>query len=126
MKLPEDDEAYLQEKGFTWELLPDGNGAFLVVKGYATSNAKFDRASVDLMIRIPAGYPMGALDMFYVDPPLKLASSAAYPPAAETFEEYAGRRWQRFSRHLNTPTAQWQPGVDNLRSFLTLVAKELR
>ena len=47
MKLPEDDEAYLQEKGFTWELLPDGNGAFLVVKGYATSNAKFDRASVD-------------------------------------------------------------------------------
>jgi hypothetical protein len=126
VKLPEEDESYLAEKGFDWRVLPDGNAGFLIITGFATNAHRFDRLSVDLMIRIPAGYPMGALDMFYVDPPLKLLASGAHPAAADVFEEYAGRKWQRFSRHLNSENAKWQPGVDNLRSFMTLVARELR
>jgi hypothetical protein len=125
MELPEEDCDYLRDKALTWELLPDGSGGCLVIKDYAVSAEVYDRPQTDLMIKIPAGYPLAGLDMFYVDPPLKLRSGG-YPPAAETFEDHAGRKWQRFSRHLNDPNSPWQGGVDGIRSFLALVSKELR
>ena len=39
-------------------------------------------------------------------------------------EQYLGRVWQRWSRHLQP--GQWQPGVDSLKSYVALVAKELK
>lgn len=121
MNLPEDDEDYLREKEFVWELLPNGDGACLVVKNYPVNGDQFDRSATDLMIRIPAQYNNAALDMFYADPPLRL-KSGAYPPAAEHFETHSGRNWQRFSRHFNTP---WRAGVDGLPTMLTFVHREL-
>ncbi len=125
MNLPEDDAEYLRDKGLTWELLPDGSGGCLVMKNFEVSADIYDRAQTDLMIRIPQGYPMAALDMFYVDPPLKL-KNGSYPQAATVFEDHAGRKWQRFSRHLNDANSPWQGGVDGIRSFLALVTRELR
>ena len=102
--------------------MPNGNEALLVIAGLGVDPAKYDRATVDLLIRVPAGYPMAALDMFYVDPPLRL-HSGGYPPQADHFESHGGRQWQRFSRHLNgTP---WRPGVDCLRTFIAPVIHEL-
>lgn len=125
MELPEEDCDYLREKNLAWDLLPDGSGADLVIKDFAVAGQVYDRERTDLLIKIPAGYPMAGLDMFYVDPPLKLRSGT-YPQAAESFEEHAGRRWQRFSRHLNDPASPWQGGTDGIRSFLALVSGELR
>src|SRR4051812_10817748 len=81
MQLLEDDEAYLREKAHDWQLEPDGNGAYLIIRNYPISAAVFDREKVDLMIRIPAGYNNAALDMFYVDPELKLRKTGAHPEA---------------------------------------------
>lgn len=125
MDLPEDDSDFLQEKELLWELTPDGQAGWLVIKGLNVSGEIYDRTQTDLMIRIPSGYPLAGLDMFYVDPPLKL-QSGGYPPAADHFEEHLGRRWQRFSRHLNSENAMWQGGVDGLRSFFALIVRELR
>jgi len=61
MQLPEDDEAYLRTKGYAWDLVPTGDGGCLILKGYAVSAALFDRASTDLMVRIPAQYNNAAL-----------------------------------------------------------------
>lgn len=121
MRLPEDDEGYLRHKGFDWELLPVGEEGCLVLKDYAVSASMYDRATTDVLIRIPAQYNNAALDMFYCDPPLKL-QSGAYPDRADHFETHIGRNWQRFSRHFPTP---WRAGVDSLPTLLTFVQREL-
>ena len=123
MDLPEDDEAFLNSKGLSWRLVPDGAGAFLIVAGYAVNEETYDRAAVDLMVRIPAQYNLAGLDMYYVDPPLRLRNGGSYPQAAESFESHDGRSWQRFSRHLPIP---WRPGVDGLRMFFAHIHRELQ
>jgi hypothetical protein len=123
MDLPEDDEDFLNSKGHAWQLVPDGAGALLILSGYPVSEAVFDRAAVDLMIRIPAQYNMAGLDMFYVDPPLKLKNGGGYPNKADTFENHNSRSWQRFSRHFPTP---WRAGVDGLRNFFPHIQQELQ
>lgn len=123
MRLPEIDEAYLREKGYQWELFPDGNGACLVISDFAVAPNRYDRDKTDLLIRIPAQYNIAGLDMFYVSPELKFPNGS-YPEAAGTFQDYVNRRWQRFSRHLTT--TPWRPGVDGLRMFMTLIGKELQ
>lgn len=120
--LPEVDEHYLVEKGHKWEVVKGSDCLYLILRGVPVASSKYSRSTTDVMIRIPFGYPMAALDMFYVDPPLQMASGG-YPQRADHFEEHCGRRWQRFSRHL--PTA-WRPGVDGLRGFLALVFAELQ
>src|SRR5258706_15997026 len=124
MNLPEADEAFLGGKGFDWSLAPDGDGGLLVIKNYAVSAGKYDRASADLMIRIPAQYNMAKLDMWYVDPPLRVKGTNQFPHQAATFEPHGGRNWQRFSRHL--PDGIWRAGVDGLPMFFTFINAELK
>jgi hypothetical protein len=123
MQLPEDDEEYLNEAGFDWELFPDGEKAgFLVIRGFDVSGGGLTPPDTDLMLRIPAQYNTAQLDMWYCDPPVK--RSGAFPDRADHFEDYLGRRWQRFSRHL--PDGQWRAGVDNLRTFFPHIRRELQ
>jgi hypothetical protein len=124
MNLPEEDEAFLRGKGFDWSLCPDGDSGLLVIRGFPVNAARYDHASTDLMIRIPAGYNMAKLDMWYVDPPLRLKESNQFPHQAAEFEQHGGRRWQRFSRHL--PDGKWRAGIDGLPTFLALINSELR
>jgi hypothetical protein len=122
MDLPDDDEAFLNSKGFSWQLHPNGSGALLVIAGYPVNGDAYDRSSVDLMVRIPDQYNVAGLDMYYVDPPLRL-KNGAYPNAADSFETHGGRSWQRFSRHLPCP---WRAGVDGLRMFFAHIHRELQ
>jgi hypothetical protein len=126
VRLPEDDERYLNEKRYAWRLVPDPttNGASLVISQYPLHPGKFDRERTDLMIRIPPSYNDAKLDMFYVDPPLVLRRTGGHPGAASVFEDILGRRWQRFSRHL--PGGNWRAGVDGIASFLKLVNRDLQ
>ena len=124
MNLPKRDRRFLSERGFAWQLVGDGaGGACLVVDDFDTSGGGFVPPSTTLMIRVPPQYPMAPLDMWYCDPPLRIAATGQLPQAAEVIEAHAGRSWQRFSRHLN---GSWQPGVDGLRSFLALIQRELQ
>lgn len=120
--LPEIDEDYLTNKGFKWSLPQPG---FLLFTGIPVSAVKYDLSAVDLLIRIPGGYPTAALDMFYVSPELKLKGGGV-PLASEVREVHLGRTWQRFSRHMNSGSCLWRPGVDSLKTFLALVLAELQ
>jgi hypothetical protein len=124
VNLPEDDDAFLRGKGYDWSLIPDGDGGLLVIKNYAVDADKYDRAATDLMIRIPAKYNLAKLDMWYVDPPLRVKGTNQFPQQAATFETHGGRSWQRFSRHL--PDGAWRAGVDGLAVFFTFINAEFK
>jgi hypothetical protein len=120
------DQAFLRERGLDWELVPDPvqSQTCLVVKGFRVDGGGFTPARTDLMVRIPSGYPMTPLDMWYCAPPIRLQATGQYAPASDYMESFCGRNWQRFSRHLTqTP---WQPGVDSLRSFFIHIQRELQ
>ena len=124
MNLPEDDESFLVRKGYEWTLSDASDGGLLVVKSYRVNGARYDRSETDLLLRIPAQYNMARLDMWWVEPHLRLRSGGNYPEAASTLENYLGKVWQRFSRHL--PDGVWRAGVDGLPMFLTFINRELQ
>ena len=122
MQLLEEDESYLKEKGYSYELTAEGEGGCLIIPGIPLSPDKYDQTAVDLLICIPKGYNDAKLDMFYVHPHVRLRATGQYPQAADYFEDHVGRKWQRFSRHL----PQWRPGIDTLQNFLPFVRRELQ
>lgn len=122
MRLLSSDEQYLKEKGLYFEVLPDGTNSCVVIKGLPLAPGKYSRECTDVLVCIPQGYNDATLDNFYVEPELKLSATGQHPEAASHFEEHAGKRWQRFSRHVPI----WRPGVDSLRSFMPAVLRELQ
>lgn len=124
MELPVRDVKFLNERGYDWQLQPDPQGALcLLVRGFDVSAGGFTPVVTELMIRIPQQYPMTPLDMWYCDPPIRIAATGQFAIASEVMEPHLGRQWQRFSRHLN---GGWRPGVDSLRSFFALIQRELQ
>lgn len=125
MRLPEDDEQYLNQKGYRWELLPDQTtnpvGGLLVIRDHPLDPVLYVQEKCDLMIRVPPGYNMAALDMFYASPAVTL-KAGGYPNCANQFETHGGTSWQRFSRHLSI----WRPGVDTIRTMLSFADRELK
>jgi hypothetical protein len=89
---------------------------FLVIADYLLP-AGFKPNQVDLLVKLPPGFPDAAPDMFWTYPPVKAPSGNL--PRATCEERLLGKDWQRFSWHL-APGA-WQPGVSGLRDFLRCV-----
>lgn len=124
MKLLEEDEKYLTSKEFTWEFISGSSEGYLIIKNYPVNSSRFTPSQTTIMIRIPAGYNIAALDCFYADPPLKLKADGSYPQAAGQFPVFIDKPWQQFSRHFtNTP---WRPGVDSIQTILAHITKELQ
>lgn len=124
MELPARDARFLTERRLDWQLATDPNGAAcLLVKGFNVGAGGFTPQVTELMIRIPQQYPMASLDMWYCDPPIRIAATGQFAVASEVVETHLGRSWQRFSRHLN---GGWRPGLDGLRSFFVLIQRELQ
>lgn len=106
---------WLTDQGFTYEVSDESGWTNVVLKDYALP-VGFDRESVDLLVRLPPGFPDVPPDMFWVDPQIKVARTQALAPASAHTETHAGRSWQRFSRHLQPGV--WRPGVDSLDSWI--------
>jgi Prokaryotic E2 family E len=125
MELPEDDKIFLNERGYNWSLQHDGaQGGFLIIHDFTVDGGGFTPPKTDLMIRIPAQYSMAPLDMWYCNPPIRIAATGQFVQGSEASEHYLGQTWQRFSRHL--ASGVWKPGIDNLRSFMPLIWRELQ
>ena len=116
------DDEYLRKKGLNFDVGVDQGLICVVIQDYSLP-AGYDRVSTDLLLRLPAGFPDAQPDMFWCDPPIRVAATGEYPQAADLMESYLGRTWQRFSRHL--AGGVWRPGVDNLGSYLALISSEL-
>lgn len=113
--------AYLGEAGIDYsraEIHSQADGwSFLVISDYNLPEG-FEPKEVDLLIKLPPGFPDAQPDMFWVFPTVKTVSGTL--PRATSNENLLGKSWQRFSWHLR-PGA-WQPGVSTLRDFMRCIA----
>lgn len=121
MSLPQLDIDYLARRGLQYSIASESNMTCVIIKGYKLPSG-YDRAESDLLLRLSPGYPDIAPDMWWFDPPAKLANGARVQ-ATDSMEQHLGRSWQRWSRHFQP--GQWQSGIDSLESFLALISNEL-
>ncbi|WP_108519113.1 multiubiquitin domain-containing protein [Bradyrhizobium algeriense] len=119
--LPPDDREYLENCGIVFEERNEGGVKALVLKGRSLPSGRFDSGVVDILIVLPPAYPDCAPDMFYLTPWVRLVTSKRYPQAADQPYAFAGRSWQRWSRH-NTA---WRPGVDGIWTMLRRIERAL-
>jgi hypothetical protein len=116
------DKEHLDSLGLDYEVSSD-QGLICVVISKWPLPPGYEPAEVDLLLRLPAGFPDAQPDMYWCDPPVRVVASGAFPPAADQMEAYLGRTWQRFSRHLQD--GAWQIGRDDLGSYLALIKQGL-
>ena len=96
----------------------ESNGwKFLVISDYPLPTG-FTPNRVQLLVKLPPGFPDAAPDMFWVFPAVRAPGGCV--PRSTCNERLLGKHWQRFSWHL-APGA-WRPGVSTLRDFLRCVA----
>ncbi|MBU2607631.1 MAG: multiubiquitin domain-containing protein [Alphaproteobacteria bacterium] len=119
--LPSADRAFLDGHGMNYELLSSNGQAGVIIHAFQLPDGKFDHANADLLILLPSGYPDCSPDMFYVSPHLTLTPSGRAPKATNVRFSFAGRTWQRWSRHNEA----WRPGIDGLRTMLARVQTAL-
>jgi len=122
MPLLPDDADYLAERGIAYEVREEG-GMTCVVLPRWTLPAGLSTSETDVLIRLAPGYPDIAPDMWWVDPPLRLADGVEIA-ATQVTEQHLGRTWQRWSRHFNA--GHWRPGTDRLSGYLALMDVEFR
>jgi hypothetical protein len=118
--LTEADEQFLKSKGFDCEVHVEGQMISLIIHDYALP-AGYDRETVDLLLRLPGGFPDAAPDMFWMEPFVGYADGTV-PPQTQVRQAFHGRTWQRWSRHL---AISWRAGLDNLQSYLRLIRTDL-
>lgn len=116
------DKEHLDQLGLAYEVSDESGLICVVIKGWSLP-AGYEPPTVDLLLRLPPGFPDAQPDMYWCNPPVRVSATGAYPPAADQMEQYLGRTWQRFSRHL--AGGAWQPGRDNLASYLALITQGL-
>ena len=119
--LPPADLAYLTSKGIVFEEVEEGIKKGVVLKARRLPGGRFDAEQADILVLLPKGYPDVAPDMFHLLPWVKLKNTNAYPRKADHSETFAGKQWQRWSRH-NT---EWRPGIDGIWTMLKRIETAL-
>jgi hypothetical protein len=116
--LSEQDQTYLDSTGLSSTVEVADGFANVVLAEFPAPGLTPDK--VDLLVRLPFGFPDATPDMFWVSPALTFNGAAI--PGTESTENYLGRSWQRWSRHIG---GQWRPGIDNLETYLAYVRRAL-
>jgi Prokaryotic E2 family E len=117
-QLVEEVEA-LRKEGMEVELSEEGDWANIVIQDSPLAHG-FNKKTTTLLLKFPLGYPNARPELFWTDRDLTLADGSV-PASAEVFEQHLGREWRRFSWHPSS----WNPGVDNLRTYLEFVNNRL-
>lgn len=116
--LPEIDRDFLEEKEFSFELIPFPAGLYLIIKNYEFPDA-YTPKNANVLIVVPSGYPNAPIDMFFTIPDVKRVDGN-WPIACEAHVKHNNILWQQWSRHI-----AWRIGVDNLRTYFSAIKKEL-
>ena len=120
--LPADDDEFLNDRFPVHNVVAEAGMTCIVVPGLILPRGLSHDTS-DLLLRLSPGYPDVPPDMWWFDPGLRRSDGRTID-RTESIETYLGRRWQRWSRHL--PPGLWRSGSDRLRSYFTLIDRELR
>jgi hypothetical protein len=119
--LPPIDAEYIGKRSPAHRVSAEGGMVCVILPDFPLPpGLNVDRA--DLLLRLPAGYPDAAPDMWWFNPAVT-RSDGSQIAATQAREHHLGRDWQRWSRHLQP--GQWRSGIDSIESYLALVSKEL-
>ncbi len=112
----------LRERGAMVERIDNGTRSLVIIRGLELPS-HWNRTTTDILFHAPQGYPLAAMDMFWVTPGLVLADGRS-PQNADQIEVHAGETWQRFSWHY-PPGHRWNPATDGLLSHLRFARMRL-
>jgi hypothetical protein len=115
-----DDQAFLDDRGLKPQVIEDGMTCLIFTEWPLPTG--FTAGGSDLLVRLPAGYPDIAPDMWWFAPAVIRADRGEIPQTQVT-EQHVSRTWQRWSRHFSA--GQWKAGVDSLETFLALINREV-
>ena len=118
--VPEIEREFLEEKKLKFSVSRVGADTHIVIHDFDLGEP-YNPRTANLLIILPAGYPNANLDMFWTEPVVKLANGNL-PDRANNHATYNGVSWQRWSRHFQNP---WRQNVDNLRTFVATIRREL-
>lgn len=111
----EDDLKGLMGAGIDARLLNHAGQNYVEVKGIAVPSPPWSLDNLTLLIAIPATYPTGGLDAFYIELPVS-HSSGSVPYQSQTAQIDA-RLWGLISWHY--PTGRpWTPSHDDLSTHI--------
>ena len=101
------------------------NLAYVLFKQFKLPEG-WDRKFTEVLVLIPAGYPMTPPDNFYVPQGLRLKNGAT-PSNYSEGQTQIGRQWGVFSVHIQNET--WIPSSDllegdNLLTFMIVVVEK--
>lgn len=120
--LREDVAKLAEETGCSIEVLRDHDLVGVVVQALALPAGIYSKSTSDLLLQTTVQYPQSAMDMFWVEADLTLATGAV-PAGGESIESHFGRTWRRYSWHRNVP---WVPGRDCLSSHFEFAVARLQ
>ncbi len=120
--LEEDAATLATETSCSVGLLRAGDLVGVVVRRLALPADIYNKTATDLLLQTTVQYPQSAMDMFWVDQDLTLASGAV-PAGAESIEQHFGITWRRYSWHRNVA---WVPGRDCLCSHFEFAVARLQ
>ncbi|MCL5962725.1 MAG: hypothetical protein M1358_26010 [Chloroflexi bacterium] len=109
----------LRQAGHDLKVTEADGLCYLIFDGYPLPKG-YNKSATRLLLKVPLSYPNGSIDMFWVDPDLRLASGGSQSNTSE--EMILGEKWLRFSWHPQN----WNPGTDNLKTFLEFVNRRLQ
>jgi hypothetical protein len=128
--LPEDDVEFLRDKYPNHVVRQVGGEIHVLIPDFPFPSA-YTPNSAELLLRLPAGYPGAAPDMFWTRPDVKLVSGAwpiqcehhEVPGSGAGVEVYEGQAWQRWSRHFE---GGWIVGRHGLQFYIATIQTELK
>jgi Prokaryotic E2 family E len=111
----EDDLKAAQETGINARLFIEGGQKYIEARDLAIPSPPWSRDKVSIIVAIPATYPTGGLDAFYVEQTVAHANgSIPYQKGTATID---GRPWALISWHYAT-NRPWNQRQDNLASHI--------
>lgn len=118
--LTQQDEQYLRDRGNEFTSLVENDVNLLILHDLPLPNGLIPRRA-DVLLVLPEGFPDVTPDCFWCAP--DITASGAPIPATEHHQVFADRVWQRWSRHFGE---HWRPGIDGLRTFVSIVEDSLK
>lgn len=119
--LPPRDTAYLADRGLAHEVVEVDGQRAVVLTAFPLPEGRFNVPTADILVMLPPGYPDCAPDMFFCIPALVLQESGREARATQVRQTFAGRTWQRWSRHNH----EWRPGIDGLSTMIKRIERAL-
>ncbi|MCB9250848.1 MAG: hypothetical protein H6605_00130 [Flavobacteriales bacterium] len=114
--LLDEDEAFLESLGLSWEAANLGGALWIFIHNYPLPNG-YNVNEAILGVRMSPGYPTAQLDMVYFFP--ALCRKDGQPIGALSLAHIDGKNFQQWSRH-RTGANPWRPDIDNLGTHIPL------